>query len=176
MSATNGRGMMYGLTGILIIFGFVIVVGVLMSTVAHTQKIDDPKEGNGGLDLRSVAMKHTKNRFIIDIKTYGRWSPADLRAEDYIQIDIDTGEGDYLVQLTGGSAGPVVTVTPCRRTCDFGQSVIGAAKKTGPRSVRLWADRSAMVGLADRIEWRAESVLNGTIDRAPDSGSRFHHL
>jgi hypothetical protein len=175
MSTTNGRGALYGLTGILIIFGFVIVVGVLMSTVAHTQKIDDPKEGVG-LDLRSVAMKHTKDRFVIDIKTYGKWSPTRLSAEDYVQIDLDTGQGDYLVQLTGGSAGPVVTVTPCHRTCNFEQSVIGVAKKTGPRSVHLWVDRSAMVGLADRVEWRAESVLDGAIDRAPDTGSRFHHL
>jgi hypothetical protein len=169
---------MFSMMGILILLGLALVIGLLMSAVANTQTVKDPKEGGGPLDIRSASLDHSDERLYFEVTTSKRFDMRDLSRGARVFLTLDTGDGvEHVLALVSGPKGrPLASLGSCTpEGCRWTDS--GRARKTGPRSIQMSVARRAVPGLSDRVEWWAGAVnASGVSDYAPDTGAVMHHF
>lgn len=176
MSEHNARGKLLGMLGILTVLGTALVIGLLMSAVASTQVVKDPKEG-GRLDITSVELKHSDERITVRVTVAHRLRPGDLTRGGRIFTTFDTADGTtHVLAVTKSRRGLQASLGHCApEGCSWSDA--GRAGRSGPRTVQFSVARAEIPGLADRIEWWAGAVSgDGGSDYAPDKGARVHHF
>jgi hypothetical protein len=165
--------------GLLTALGFAVVIGLLMSAVAQSQVVRDPRERGTSLDLRSVTVEHSGQKIVTKLRLYEPVKVTRLPGGSKIWVSLHPGGDDYyLMEMSfQGSEGAAVLV-PCNAdACDYDHTTQIAGKVTGKRSFKMVLELEALLSLGDRLEWQAGS-LQGThrIDVAPDEGFKVHHL
>jgi hypothetical protein len=175
----NPRGKFLGLLGVVVVFGLLVVVGLLMSAVAQTQTVRDEREGTTPLDVRSVTFRHDGENLVVKIRMWRRTPLRQLSGGSRLWVSIQPG-GDryYLVEMSKSPKGPVTTLTRCDADrCAYEESVVVAGKQVGKRGFKMTVPRNLIQGLGDRLEWQGGSVYGSNrFDQAPDKGPKVHHL
>jgi hypothetical protein len=174
----NARGLVFSMMGILILMGLALIIGLLMSAVASTQTIKDPKEGDGPLDIREASLDHSDERLYFELVTTKRFDMRDLSRGARVFLTLDTGDGiEHVLTLVSGPKGrAMASLGSCTADgCEWTDA--GRGRKTGARSLQITVPRKAIPGLSDRVEWWAGAVnASGVSDFAPDSGAVMHHF
>lgn len=173
------RGKFLGWLGAAVVLGFVVIVGMLMSAVAQSQTVKDPREKGSPLDVQSVTLKHDVDHLVATVRFYEPVSLTRLTGGGKLWVSLQPGGDNYYVmEMTKGTHGLISTLTRCNADrCAYEEATKIKGKRVNKHMFRMRVDRSALAGLGDRLEWQAGSVFGGNRhDQVPNEGLKVHHF
>lgn len=140
------------------------------TTPASSEWIGDAEgDGGHGIDIAKARITRTGDSITIEIAKHG---PLD---DDTFMVDFDTDpelDGpEYIVDTTTPTREPVL-ITP---RGDIVGAVARGGAGTPEMGVRTLSFPAALIGSPDRVSWAVfQPGSEGTLDRLPDSESRFN--